>query len=249
MSTFSYNAEETSNILARSTFSSDFLKIPPREARGRDLERELRHLTNIELHCATLSEYLRAQRIPRGLRVPLRPTLFRDSPEYCTRYEQILNKCSFDIITLTIEHLQKAISTSSETIKSIEAQLSSSGTPEELTTLKDQISRNIEKHRRETEDRKRSKFNRDTEDYERQQVYRWQDNYAGRRNPSRQAQRTSLDYSTSGSEQELGTPATLPPRFLGQRQRFPRRRPRGAATDIGGDSAQGRITRSQSRLY
>ncbi|CAJ0916648.1 unnamed protein product [Ranitomeya imitator] len=34
-----------------------------------------------------------------------------------------------------------------------------------------------------------------------------------------------------------------------QRQRFPRRRPRGAATDIGGDSAQGRITRSQDDFY
>ncbi|XP_077137110.1 uncharacterized protein LOC143795030 [Ranitomeya variabilis] len=249
MTTFSYNAEETSNILARSTFNSDFLKIPPREIRGRDLERELRHFTNIELHCATLTEYLRAQRIPRGLRVPLRPTLFRDSSDYCTKYEQILNKCSFDIITLTIEHLQKAISTSSEAIKSIEAQLSSSGPPEELTALRDQISKSIEKHRRETEERKRIKFNRDTEDYERQQVYRWQDNFYGRRNTSRQAPRSSLDFSTSGSEQEQGTSTAIPPRFLGQRQRYPRRRPQGAAMDTGRDTDLARVTRSQSRLY
>ncbi|CAJ0959949.1 unnamed protein product, partial [Ranitomeya imitator] len=127
---------------------------------------------------------------------------YKDCPEYCTKYEHILNKCSFDIITLTIEHLQKAINTSSEAIKTIEAQLSSSGSPEELTTLRDQISKNIEKHRRETEERKRMKFNRDTEDYERQQVYRWQDSFFARRISTRQAPRTSLDYSTSGSEQE-----------------------------------------------
>ncbi|CAJ0964531.1 unnamed protein product [Ranitomeya imitator] len=249
MSTFSYNAEETTNILARSTFNSDFLKITPREIRGRDLERELRHFINIELHCATLTEYLREQRNPRGLRVPLRPTLFRDCSEYCTKYEHILNKCSFDIITLTIEHLQKAIAISSEAIKSIEAQLSSSGTPEELTTLRDQISKNIEKHRRETEERKRIKFNRDTEDYERQQVYRWQDSFFARRIPTRQVPRTSLDYSTSGSEQEQGTSVTLPPRFLGHQQRYPRRRQRGGATDIRKDPDQARITRSQCHTF
>ncbi|XP_077122100.1 uncharacterized protein LOC143776524 [Ranitomeya variabilis] len=246
MTTFSYNADETSCILARSTLSSDFLKIPLKETRGRDLERELRHFTNIELHCATHTEYLRVKRIPRGLRVPLRPTLFRDSPEYCITYEQILNKCSFDIITLTIEHLQKAITTSTEHIKTIEAQLSSSGTLEELRTLKEQITKNIEKHRPETEDRKRIKFNRDAEDYESNQIYKWQDNLSNRRNPSRQIHRPSLDYSTSVSEQDRGTPPT---RFLGQRSHPPRRRPRGAAMDTGRNPDQMRITRSQSRLY
>ncbi|XP_073500283.1 uncharacterized protein [Phyllobates terribilis] len=66
--TFSYNADEASNIISQTNLSSEFLRVPPSETRGRDLEKERRHLTNIELHCATLTEYLRVQRIPRGLR-------------------------------------------------------------------------------------------------------------------------------------------------------------------------------------
>ncbi|CAJ0933463.1 unnamed protein product [Ranitomeya imitator] len=138
---------------------------PPREIRGRDLERELRSLVNLELHCATLTEYLRVQRIPRGLRVPLRPTLFRDSPEFCVKFEHILNKCSLDLITLTVEHLQRALSNNSEKIKSIEAQLSTTGTPEELTSLKTEIQDRINRHKRDIETIKRNKFARDAEDY------------------------------------------------------------------------------------
>ncbi|CAJ0953477.1 unnamed protein product [Ranitomeya imitator] len=103
----------------------------------------------------------------------------------------------------TIEHLQKAITTSSEAIKTIEAQLSSSGSPEELTTLRDQISKNIEKHRRETEERKRIKFNRDTEDYERQQANNnailEEDNEAGPRHGHKKGSRPCEDNEIPGT--------------------------------------------------
>ncbi|CAJ0966902.1 unnamed protein product [Ranitomeya imitator] len=188
--TFSYNSEETTSILSHCKYPCDFLKTAPRETRGRDLEREVRHHINIELHCATLSEYLRVQRIPRGLRVPLRPTLFQDSPEYCTKFEQILNKCSLDLITLTIEHLQKEIEASSERVKAIEIQLSSTGTPEELNQLKSEIKTKTEQHRRDIENRKLLKFVRDTEDYEAKRVYRWQDNYPS--SPLHRKNRTSF---------------------------------------------------------
>ncbi|XP_069623091.1 uncharacterized protein [Ranitomeya imitator] len=245
--TFSYNNEECSSILAQSTLSCDFLKIPPRETRGRDLERALRHQVNIELHCATLSEYLRVKRIPRGLRVPLRPTLFSDCSDYCLRFEQILNKCSFDLITLTLEHLHKAIDTNAAKIKSIETQLSSTGTAEELSTLRTHIQERVDLHKRDTENRKRSKFSRDTIDYETNQVYRWHDNSTSRRQPARN-QRSSTDYSTSGSDQERNALPSTSSLFLGQRRRFPKRKPDGApprrdTTD------QMRITRSKSRLY
>ncbi|XP_077127795.1 uncharacterized protein LOC143783267 [Ranitomeya variabilis] len=245
--TFSYNNEESSSILAQSTFSSDFLKIPPRETRGRDLERALRHQVNTELHCATLSEYLRVKRIPRGLRVPLRPTLFSDCSDYCLKFEQILNKCSFDLITLTLEHLHKAIEKNVANIRSIETQLSATGTTEELKTLRTQIQERVDLHKRDTENRKRSKFSRDTIDYETNQVYRWHDNSTSRRQSSRN-QRSTTDYSTSGSDQERNPlPSTSAP-FLGQRRRFPKRRQDGAPPrrDI---PDQMRITRSKSRLY
>ncbi|XP_069611862.1 uncharacterized protein [Ranitomeya imitator] len=247
--TFSYNVEETTSILSHSVYPCDFLKTAPRETRGRDLEREVRHHINIELHCATLSEYLRVQRIPRGLRVPLRPTLFRDSPEYCTKFEHILNKCSLDLITLTIEHLQKEIEASSERVKAIEIQLSSTGTPEELNQLKSEIKTKTEQHRRDIENRKRLKFARDTEDYEAKRVYRWQDNYSSSRSNVRTGHRSSTDYSTSGSEQDRSSSIPSTSRFLGPRTQRGRKRGRGGVRDFGRDTDLTRITRSQSRLY
>ncbi|CAJ0940277.1 unnamed protein product [Ranitomeya imitator] len=133
------------------------------------------------------------QRIPRGFRVPLHPTPFRDSIAFCIRFEQILNKCSFDLITLTIEHLQKAIESSLEGIKTIETQLASTGTPEELSSLKAQIQSRVDQHRKDTENRKHIKLSRNTEDYETNQVYKGQDNFSTRRIPMRM---TSIENTT-----------------------------------------------------
>ncbi|XP_069590110.1 uncharacterized protein [Ranitomeya imitator] len=247
-STFSYNNDESSSILAQSTLSSDFLKVPPRETRGRDLERALRHQVNIELHCATLSEYFRVKRIPRGLRAPLRPTLFSDCPDFCLRFEQILNKCSFDLITLTLENLHKAIDSNAARIKSIETQLTTTGTAEEVSSLRAQIQERIDLHKRDTENRKRNKFSRDTIDYETNQVYRWQDSTSSSRRQPPRNHRSSTDYSTSGSEPERSSnPSTSASSFLGPRRRFPKRRPDGANQRR--DTTEQRITRSKSRLY
>ncbi|XP_077123729.1 uncharacterized protein LOC143781064 [Ranitomeya variabilis] len=246
---FSYNQEETNSILSKSNLSSDFLKVPPRETRGRDLERESRHLINLELHCATLSEYLRVNRIPRGLRVPLRPTLFSDSTAFCSRFEQILNKCSFDLMTLTVEHLQSAITQSSDTIKNIESQLASSSTAEELGTLKARVQTVIEQHKRDTENRKRIKFQRDLEDYDNNRVYHWRNNLVPRSDPPRYNQYSSNEASTSGSDTDRRDNRTNTTRhFLDQRKRYPRRKgPVGASGGRNPDFY--RVTRSQNSQY
>ncbi|CAJ0964829.1 unnamed protein product [Ranitomeya imitator] len=163
--------------------------------------------------------------------------------QFLSSLAQILNKCSFDLITLTLEHLHKAIDTNAAKIKSIETQLSSTGTAEELSTLRTQIQERVDLHKRDTENRKRSKFSRDTIDYETNQVYRWHDNSTSRRQPARN-QRSSTDYSTSGSDQERNVLPSTSSLFLGQRRRFPKRKPDGApprrdTTD------QMRITRSK----
>ncbi|CAJ0933473.1 unnamed protein product, partial [Ranitomeya imitator] len=182
--TFSYNAEETANILAQSKLSSDFLSIPPREIR--------------------------------------------------------------DLITLTVEHLQRALSNNSEKIKSIEAQLSTTGTPEELTSLKTEIQDRINRHKRDIETIKRNKFARDAEDYRNNRVYRWQD--SSWRINTRGTQPISSDVSTSGSDHEQGSSSTiLPPSFLGPR-RYPRRKPDGDR-DPRRNQELNRITRSKDSFF
>ncbi|CAJ0915856.1 unnamed protein product [Ranitomeya imitator] len=156
--TFSFNATEAAEILSKVTAPSDFLQIPTQELKNRDLERESRRAINLEIHIITLAEYLRVQRIPRGLRVPLQPTFFREDKEYCTKFEHILNKCSADLMTLTLSYLQKNLDTVNAQVNAIESQLSSTMPQEEFQELKKKNQELLQSHRSEVEKRKRSKF-------------------------------------------------------------------------------------------
>ncbi|CAJ0920384.1 unnamed protein product [Ranitomeya imitator] len=118
--TYVYDDATGSTILSKIRSNTDFLHIPSKDIKTRDWEKERKRLISFDLHCATLGEYHRQGKIPRGLRCNLRPTLFADNEKYCTTFQKILNKCSFDIILLTIEYLQEAIKTTEEKITSIE---------------------------------------------------------------------------------------------------------------------------------
>ncbi|CAJ0946012.1 unnamed protein product [Ranitomeya imitator] len=168
--TLSYGPAEAEEIISRVTIPGEFLHTPSEEIRSRDLERELRRKTALELHYVTLAEYHKVKRIPRGLRVSLRPTLFQDRPDFCQKFESILNKCSMDIIILTIEHLHKELSTVEAQVTSIQQQLSSTLTPDKFDLILQKTNKTIEEFRSQLQERKRSKFLRDAEDYHREQV-------------------------------------------------------------------------------
>ncbi|CAJ0963058.1 unnamed protein product [Ranitomeya imitator] len=173
--TFAFDEPAATRILAKVTSSGDFLKIPAQELRTKDYERERRRLASFDLHSITLAEYHRLSRIPRGLRCHLRPTLFSDKPDYCDKFQNILNKCPLDIILLTVDFLQTAISESEGKIASIEEQLSTLLPAADWSSLKAKTDKVIEEHRKFLQERKRSKFQRDSEDYSQNRVYRWND--------------------------------------------------------------------------
>lgn len=77
----------------------------------------------MELHEVTLAEYYKLQMIPRGLRVRLTPTLFSQNKDFKTKFAQILNKCSFDIMTLTVQFLQQERTLVQQEIVQLEEQL------------------------------------------------------------------------------------------------------------------------------
>lgn len=91
------------------TQTNDFLHIPSQELRTQDYEQASKRLIAHDLHCTTLAEYFRLNRNPRGLRSHLQPTLLKENYDFCQRFESILNKCSLDLMVLTIEFLQKSI--------------------------------------------------------------------------------------------------------------------------------------------
>ncbi|OCT55961.1 hypothetical protein XELAEV_18004663mg [Xenopus laevis] len=151
---FAYTELEAASIATLTKGSRDFLHTAHPEARNRNLERLSKRAVSLELHGCTLAEYYRLKRIPRGLR-------------------GILNKCSLDIITLTIEYIQKELLTVSEQASTLETQLAQTASQEELANTKARLEESMLKFRLETETRKREKFLRDAEDYTSGRIYRW----------------------------------------------------------------------------
>ncbi|XP_077113755.1 uncharacterized protein LOC143790780 [Ranitomeya variabilis] len=211
---FAYDAATSSSILSQVSNSSEFLKTPPHELKTRDYEKERRKLVSYDLHCITLAEYHKQGKIPRGLRCNLRPTLFSEDPDYCDKYKRILNKCSLDIIILTIEFLQKAITETKDNIRAIETQLSSTLTSTDWTNLKDKTDKVLADHQKFLEEKKRQKFQRDNDDYSHNKVYKWSDS-AGNNPWRRPYQRKTGSFSTE-SDSSTGS---YKPRFLSKGRR------------------------------
>ncbi|CAJ0965790.1 unnamed protein product [Ranitomeya imitator] len=224
-----YDDATGSSILSKIRTDTDFLHIPSKDIKTRDWEKERKRLILFDLHCATatVGEYHCQGKIPRGLRCNLRPTLFADNEKYCTTFQKILNKCSFDIILLTIEYLQEAIKTTKEKITSIETQLTTTLSSTEFSTLKGKVDSVLSSHQKTLEERKRTKFQRDTEDYLTNRVYRWEDPFPRQsRQRYRRTQRgnyrsggsSPAEGSSAGSGSEITSPG---PRFLGPNGRLP----------------------------
>lgn len=209
--TFAYTEADAIRILGTEHGSNSFLTVPTGDNLARELEKEKRRLTGLELHTITLKEYYKTKRIPRGLRVNLRPTIFIDNTEFVKRYEQIANKCSFDILLLNIEYLQATIPETQQRISQIEKQLKDTFRGEELKTLLTRTEEAVDKHRRLVEERKRHKFRRDTEDYRTGNVYHWGDTDAStgyqRNIPRDPARFTRRQYTPPRKQLTWRTPA------------------------------------------
>ncbi|XP_077116893.1 uncharacterized protein LOC143781184 [Ranitomeya variabilis] len=238
--TFAFDESTATRILSKVTNPGDFLKVPAHEIRTRDYEKERRKLMSYDLHSITLAEYYRQSRIPRGLRCHLRPTIFSDNPDYCEKFKQILNKCSLDIILLTIDSLYTAISETEKKVSAIEEQLTSTLSTTDWQTLKSKTDKIIEDNRKSLQEKKRAKFQRDSDDYQQDRVYRWNNSPSGGYRRGNYGNRRTDSYS---SDSEGSTSSHQQARFLSGRQ--PRRyNPR----TTGGDRPGGATTTAPERM-
>lgn len=173
-------------------------------------------------------------RIPRGLRVNLRPTLFSEKPGFREKCEKILNKCSMDIMLLTIENLQEAMEGLPPRIPVIEQQLKDSINASDFTELKERVETYLKNHRKEVELQKRNKCHRDAEDYRLKLVYRWQQTGAG------YSHRPSGGYTSSSSANSQKSYTSRRPFFQRGRGRQ-RSGDRGGRAAVTGDRAEGAV--------
>lgn len=143
-----------------------------------DLTRKLKHLASkevrLQLHGITLSEYVRAKRIPRGLRIQKAPTLGRNDDDFCTKWCEIMNKASLDLMVLIIDYTQKELSKVETEMTEIRTQVQKSvESPNTFKELEEDLKNTMAKYKEETQKRKLSKLRRDTMDYRDNKVYPW----------------------------------------------------------------------------
>lgn len=170
---FSYIEADTAQIYTGILGSRDFLIESPSPQLTRKLEKSLQHLTSMELHEVTLAEYYKSRIIPRGLRVHIVPTLFAQNEDFKKKFTQIINKCSFDLVTLTVEFLQMESTTTIKEIAALESQLSDLIGQEEFLKNRKTLDDKLFLFNKNTETCKRSKMDWERNDYINNRVYNW----------------------------------------------------------------------------
>ncbi|CAJ0921367.1 unnamed protein product [Ranitomeya imitator] len=219
------------------------------QVKTQDLEKMCKKKTALQLHYVTLAEYHKVQRIPRGLRVSLRPTLFSDKDDFCDKFEAILNKCSLDRILLTVDYLHKEIPAIDIEIGNIEQQLCSTLSHDEFTKIKTQTDKTINEFQSQLQERKRLKFIRDTDDYQRGEVYHWTNRNSESTNTRTSRRWNSSFSSDSGSD---GSRSSVRPydqrRGRNSRIRGNRRYPAGSESTSTRMQTHSQVS-SELRLY
>ncbi|XP_075454222.1 uncharacterized protein LOC142493677 [Ascaphus truei] len=168
-----------------------------------------------------LERYLDHKLIPRGLRIKTFPAFQFSDPNHKVRWEGVLNQCSFELMSILIEHDSNTFKEVSLEIEEIQKNLE----PNDLQFVKI-IEEDIVKYETEITDIKKVKFNRDSIDYQTDKVYNWQQ---GKRiakksrprsvtNPSAisGAPSTDIDSSDYESRQSVEGDAVPASSFLGQ---------------------------------
>lgn len=177
--TFAYSQKEVENILVTDSLFVSALN--DQTDISLDLSNLSKRRTKTYLHVVTLSDYVRQGVIPRGLRWQKEPMLGNRTAEFCDRWCAILNKCSFDLMTLLVEHLKQDLTAIDAAIERMTVSLRDSIQNE---TERNQVLKaneeNQEKLSKEIREIKIKKFNRDKKDCAEGNVYYW-------RNPERKS--------------------------------------------------------------
>ncbi|KAJ8391353.1 hypothetical protein AAFF_G00089830 [Aldrovandia affinis] len=160
------------------------------------------------LHGTTLSEYIRAKRIPRGLRIQKKPTLGYTDDNFCIKWCEILNKASLDLTALIIEFVQNEPEMD-QAINSTEQLLKESTTELDFKLLKETLECTINQYQQEIQRAKLHKFKRDTMDYRDGHVYPWLNRKQERSRRLRETSASSTSEAPSDSDTDFLGPRRM----------------------------------------
>ena len=224
--TFSFTQEEAENILVPGddTLTTASTQFDVKEMRSNLLHAHQKEV-RLELHARTLSEYYRAGKIPKGLRIrKLEPTIGRDNPDFCKKWCEILNHCSKDLMLLIIEHTKSEIPAAKTAIETLLDEAKNICDKSAIDTLLAETQAEVEKFQSDLHDMKIWKFRRDTLDYKKGKEYPWLSQAPHHQRPKHHSNTTASysDWQSSASDSETSQQDhPLPQRFLGRGKRSP----------------------------
>lgn len=122
---------------------------------------------------ATLEKYIGVSRIPRGLRIKKFPMFARGDNDFVTKWNNVLSKCSFELMTLIINHKKDALIDLREEIKLKQSDLSLCEKTISFTQLDKDLKHYLDTLEKSISEKKKRKFLRDKQDYDNDSVYVW----------------------------------------------------------------------------
>lgn len=243
--TFEFTEADYSRIALKDSLFTDSTPVMEPTTLTRTLGKLMEKESRLYLHAVSLSDYLRIKMIPRGLRITKTPFLGHENKAFCDRWCEILNKCSLDLMALTISEITTQLDSVRERITDVKKELSEKQPDRERF---DKLIEDCEKQKTTLEEElklsKRKKFERDRNDYEGGAVYRWrlpktgQTQVGQRRRRNQRHSFSSRDSDTSASTDYAKSAS--PRSFLEQEQhkrgrppKQPKGRGRGVAAENG----------------
>lgn len=102
------------------------------------------------------------------------PALFADNAEFCDKWVSIVNKCSYDLMLLVIEHAMSEVNVTNTEITRIEGQIQNDINNEERFNNKiKELQEEMKIFESKVKEYKLRKLERDRKDYATAKVYRW----------------------------------------------------------------------------
>ncbi|KAK7910419.1 hypothetical protein WMY93_015103 [Mugilogobius chulae] len=177
--TLCFTTEQGNSIIMKdSLFTTDAQPIASeKQFSQEDLRKLLEKDKRLELHAITLSDYWRQEMIPRGLRIHKFPSFGKDNPDFKTKWEAILNKCSLDLMLLLIDEAKTQRDVIRHQIQEVRTAVVSNLAKEQTTTettLDNSLREHIQELSQALTRVKLNKFRRDEQDYKDGTVYSWQ---------------------------------------------------------------------------
>ncbi|XP_041430807.1 uncharacterized protein LOC121397685 [Xenopus laevis] len=204
-STFAYSESEITKILE----GIEDLQFSQNTAPPDDVTKELyfqqKKELSLNLHLMSLAQYVKARRIPRGLRVPIQPNLCAEDPVLIRRWQEICNKCSRDLMTLTIERLHEKVSVIRKNVSVLKDKVVSSKGAEQAEAILREQAETLQKQRDAITARKAAKFERDALDYQQDRVYSWREENRRQRGRLRTSGWRQHRYTYQGNRGDVST--------------------------------------------